>query len=346
MKRAKKIIISVIAVILAAVIAFGSYLGYRLYVNKPKTQNAYQEIYLQKAVSLDVDEHGMFRIIKINDTHFFNGTCEEDVKTLEDLKKILDNTPCDLIVVDGDLAEGFNLSTSYDKYQAIRIFAELIEEYNVPWTFAPGNNDGEIDGENEDVIAFMMQYDHFLCGNEMIIDGAMQFFIDLKQGGETVHTVAILDSLARKPKVTGSYDYMKESQIHWLINGINSRQVKTSVFFHMPTPAFQQAYDNGEAYSDFAMYNTYPYNGIENNELFDDLTADNEYISLISCAHQHSNNMCSFYNGKYYQLSSVSGYSAGYDDFIEPSVTLTEINVNAENVKDMYSFEQIKAQQY
>lgn len=344
MKKVWKIIISIAAVVLAAVIAFGGYLGWRLYGSKPKTQNSYQEIYLQDSASLAVDESGIFRVMKINDTHFFNGTCDKDEKTLSDLRAILDNTPCDLIIVNGDLAEGFNLDASFDKYQAIRLFAELIEEYNIPWTFAPGNNDGEIDGENEDVIAFMMQYDHFLFGNEEDIDGAMQFFIDLKQGETTVHTIAVMDSLARKPKATGRYDYIKESQVNWLIKGVNSRQVSASVFFHMPTPDFQKAFDNGEPYSGFAMYNTYPYDGIENNTLFDEMIADNEYISLISCAHQHSNNMCSFYNGRYYQLSSVSGYSAGYDDFIEPSVTLTEINVFAENAKEMYFFEQIKAQ--
>jgi len=53
---------------------------------------------------------------------------------------------------------------------------------------------------------------------------------------------------------------------------------------------------------------------------------------------------CSFFcEDKWYQLSSVSGYSAGRDDFIVPSVTLTKINVTADNAKDMYAFEQITA---
>ena len=74
----------------------------------------------------------------------------------------------------------------------------------------------------------------------------------------------------------------------------------------MPTTAFQTAYDNGEAYEGFDMYNTYPYDEIKNDDVFDNVIKDNEYITLISCGHQHSNNKCSFYNGRYYQLSSVS----------------------------------------
>ncbi|MGN1202549.1 MAG: metallophosphoesterase, partial [Eubacterium sp.] len=263
-------------------------------------------------------------------------------KTLEGLKAILDETPCDLIIMNGDLVDGFNLKSTYDKYQAIRIFAELIESYNIPWTFAPGNNDGEMDGSNEDIIAYLMQYNNFIYGNEQGVDGSMQFFIDLKANGKLVHSIAVMDSGARKPKATGNYDFIKDTQINWLLEGINERQVKTSVFFHMPTPAFQTAYDNGDAYDGFAMYNTYPYDDIEKNKLLDDMTADNEFISLISCAHQHSNNMCSFYNGRYYQLSSISGYSASHDDFIIPSCTLTVIDTTAADVRSMYTFEQIE----
>ena len=51
------------------------------------------------------------------------------------------------------MVDGFNLNPDYDKYGATRIFADLVDSYNIPWTFLPGNNDSEIDGENEDLIA-------------------------------------------------------------------------------------------------------------------------------------------------------------------------------------------------
>lgn len=343
MKKARKIIVSILAIVLAVIIAFCGYLCYRFYGNKPATQNSYNEIYAHEAVSLDVADNGIFRVLKINDTHFFDGTCEKDAKTLDDLKAILDKTPCNLIIVNGDLVDGFNLKSTYDKYQAISLFAELIEEYDVPWTFAPGNNDGEIDGENEDMIAYMMQYDNFICGNYEDIDGSMQFFIDLKSNGNLVHTIAVMDTGARKIKAIGSYDYIKENQITRLLEGINERQVKVSVFFHMATPAFQAAFDNGKLYEGFPASDYYPMDEIADNELFDNMTADNEYISLLSSGHIHSDNLCSFYNNRYYQLSSVSGYSASRQGFINPSCTLTVIDTNAADVESMYTFEKIEA---
>ena len=347
MNSKKKSLIKVTAIVLAVVLAvlgcFGGYLLYRFNCNKSGSTNDYASVYSQRVSTFDVGEDGKFDVLKINDTHFFNGTCEDDKHTLADLKAILDKTPCDFIVVNGDLVEGFTLRSDYDKYQAIDLFAGLIEGYGIPWTFVPGNNDGEIDGDNDDVIAFMMQYDNFIYGNKEGVYGDMQFFVDLTYNGELAHALAFLDSGMRKPKAIGKYEYIQESQITWLLDGISERKVPTSVFFHMPVPSFEDAFDNGDAYAGFELYKSTPYNGITKNQIFVDMTDDNEYISLISCAHQHSNNMCSFYNGRWYQLSSVSGYSAGRNDYIEPSVTLTSIDVTADNAKDMYAFEQIKA---
>ncbi len=341
MKKFKKAAAVILAIIIVIVGCFGIYILYRFNCNKGDSDIPYSDIYAQEQVSLDADAGGYFRILKINDTHFLNGTCETDAETLNEIEAILDKTPCDLIIVDGDLVDGFNLSASYNKYNAISLFAELIESYNIPWTFAPGNNDAEIDGSNEDIIAYMMQYDNFICGNNESVDSSMQFFIDIYYNDELAHTVAIMDSGMRSPKAIGSYESMTESQIDWLNDGIYERSVTASVFFHMPTPAFQESYDNGAEYAGFDMYNTTPYDDIEGNSLFDEMTQDNEYIKLISCAHQHSNNMCSLYNGRYYQLSCVSGYSAGRDDFITPSCTLISINVNSSEATGMYYFEQI-----
>lgn len=206
-----------------------------------KSTYSYDEIYNAENISFDVGDDGIYTILKINDTHLYNGTCKNDKKTLEVLKQTLDNNSYDMIIVDGDLVDGFNNKLSYNKYKAADIFGELTESCNVPWIFVPGNNDGEKDGTTEELVAYLMQFDHLLYGNEKEITGAMQFFIDLTKNGETVHTIAILDSLSRDGD--GNYDSIKENQIEWLLDGIDSRKVKTSIFFHMPTPAFKTAYE-------------------------------------------------------------------------------------------------------
>lgn len=343
-KKIMKIIAILLAIVLLGAGSFGGYVLYRFNFNAPKDlKNSYDEIYNQPQITYDVGDDGEFSILKINDTHFYNGTCENDAKTIADLKVILDSTPCDFIVVNGDMIDGFNLDADYDKYGAAKMFADLVDGYNIPWTFLPGNNDGEIDGENEDLIAYLMQYKNFVCGNEENVDGDMQFFVDLEYKGELSHSLAFMDSNARTIKAIGEYDYIKENQINWLLEEIDERKVKTSVFFHMNTPAFKTAFEQGEAYENFPSAYVYDLDNITENKLFDDMTADNKYISLISIGHVHSNNMCSFYNGRYYQLSSVSGYNASHPDDMKPSCTLTVIDVAETNVQEMYEFSKIEA---
>lgn len=139
-KSKKKLIVKVIAIFLAIVIiavgSFGGYLLYRFNCDKSNATNNYDTVYSADQVKLSTDDNGIFKVLKINDTHFFDGVCEDDKHTLEDLRVILDKTPCDFIVVDGDLVEGFNLKPTYDKFGAIDLFSTLIEEYDTPWTFA------------------------------------------------------------------------------------------------------------------------------------------------------------------------------------------------------------------
>ena len=206
-KSKKKLALKIIAAVLAVVIIFagifGGYVLYRFNCDKSNAQNSYEEVYNAPQVKLQTDENGVFRVLKINDTHMLNGVCENDVKTLEGIRAVLEEHPCDFLVADGDIVEGFNLSPDYDKFQALDLLARLIEEYDIMWTFAPGNNDFEIDGSNEDIIAHLMQYEHFVYGNEKGVDGSMQFFADVYNGDKLVHSIAVMDSGAREPKLTG-----------------------------------------------------------------------------------------------------------------------------------------------
>lgn len=340
-RKILKIFVSIVIALAVAAAGFFGYVLYRFNCDKSGSDISYEQIYNSDSVSLDIAQNGIFKVVKINDTHLFNGICDNDVKTLEGIENVLNNNAFDLIIVDGDLVEGFNLSPDYDKYNAINAFAKIIDSYDVAWTFVPGNNDGEIDGDNEDVIRYLMQYNNFIYGNSKAADGSMQLFIDLKTDEKTVHSIAVLDSHSRKIKAIGPYDYIKQNQIDWLKNGINERKVSTSVFYHMPTTDFRDAFYNGEPYDGIVRYDNNDYGQIKENALFADAFKDNEYIKLISCAHQHGNNMCAYYNDRYYQLSSISGYGAGKPEGIVPLCTLTTIDVNADDAKSMYEFEQI-----
>ncbi len=337
----RKILIIVLVIIAVAGASFGAYVGGRAWTNKLPLEDDYDEIYAGYNYSVETDENGTLKVLKINDTHLLNGETADDVKTLAGLKSILNKTDVDFIVLAGDLVEGFSLNPAYDKENAIKKICQLVEEYDVPWTFTPGNNDGEIDGSNQDVIAYMLRYEHFLAGNVEGIYGDLQFCVDVTRGGERVHTLAFMDSGMRKPKITGSYDHLRESQVARLKEEIIRRGVRTSLFMHMQTPAFEDAYENGKEYENMPKRLSDSYSSIPKNAILDNMFAGEELLTLISCGHQHGNDLCSYYEGRYYQLSSPSGYSAWMPKDVSPSVTLTTINALAVSVEDTYAFEKI-----
>ena len=93
-KSKTKPIVKAIAIILVIVLvtvgSFGGYLLYRFNCNKSNSTNSYDTVYNAQQVKLSTDNNGVFKVLKINDTHLFDGVCEDYKHTLDDLKVILD----------------------------------------------------------------------------------------------------------------------------------------------------------------------------------------------------------------------------------------------------------------
>lgn len=303
-------------------------------------EHSYSEVYARGDATVEASSSA-YRILKINDTHLISDSTRKDKKTLDELKTVLDRTEFDLIILDGDIFEGYSAKLSFDKPAAAKAVGDLIDGYGKPWTFAPGNNDGQRGGSNEVVIAYWLGYENFLAGNKEGINGAMQFFIDIKYEGRLKHSVAIMDSLSLD--ADDEYDYIKRDQIEALIAGIAERETLVSIFFHMPTPAFKTAYTEGEAYLNFPFSDEYPVDDIPANALFDEMTAGIKNIGLISVGHVHSDNIAYYYNNRYYQLSSLGGYGAVGSNKTSPSYTLTTVDLTATDSRAAYVFEKLSA---
>lgn len=304
-----------------------------------KIENIYDRVYESPSISIQADNEE-FKILKISDTHLINGKTKNDLKTLEKIEVSLSNNKFDLVILNGDIVDGFNLNFSFNKYSAIDSLATILEKYSVSWTFVPGNNDGEMQGDNKKMIAYLMQYEHFIVGNTREVDGDVNFVIDIESNGVVVHSLILLDSHSRKFPVIGTYDHIKQSQIDYVKKISESRSAFVSIFFHMPTARFEKAYNDGILIADYNQNVSKPLGHIKNSELFDNGIADCSNITLISCSHIHSNKMLAFYDNRYYELNSASGYGADRNKNIKTVVTEIAINLLSTSVEEAYSFNQ------
>lgn len=336
--------IALIAIILLALggLSFGAYVGGRVWTNLLPLEHSYDEIYSLGNYSYDVGDDGLFKVLKINDTHLFSGETEKDKKTLDGVEKVIAKESPDFVVLLGDIVDGFNLSISYDKESALAKMATILENYGAPWTLIPGNNEGEIDGSTKDVIAYLLGYDHFVSGNVEGVYGNVQFTIDLTQNGEVKHLLGFMDSGARRPEVIGAYDHFRENQVESMLAVIQEKSVPASLFFHMQTPTFESAFNEGEHIGNMPKRYSQAYDTIPKNATFDKIVEGENLIKLISVGHQHGNSMCALYNNCYYELASPSGYSAWRPEGVNPSITAITIDVEEGLAENIYHFEKIE----
>lgn len=293
--------------------------------------------------TFQVDKNGDFTVLQFSDTHLICGSTKKDTKTFATMRAQIESVKPDLVVVSGDMIEGNNIKSKYNKKTALEAVGTLFEDLNQYWAYVPGNNDGEMCGTSEDVAAFLSQYKYCILADEENLTGATQYVIDLKDAeGKTVHSLVFMDSLARDGN--NQYNFMKADQVAWAKDVLQAKKaenadVKCSFFFHMNTPNFANSGKAGAPYS--AQYNPVPsdfYEGIDGNAALDKVLADADCVGLVSIGHIHpKTNYCSFLNGTYYHVVRASGYNTTKT----PGCVQITIHTSAENTKDMYDFQEI-----
>ena len=295
---------------------------------------------------LPVRDSGNFVILQFTDTHLATAK-GKDARTLAAMEEQVVGLQPDLVVVTGDMLDGFNSKMTVDKRGALDAVAALFERHGQFWAWVPGNNDGEYLGSGADVAAHLgRNYPHCLLSNEEELTGAAQFVVPVQDAeGETVHALVFMDSLARDPETNYlTYDCMKKDQADWLRDQLYALKeqaplARASVFFHMNTPAFTAAKNGGEPYSESYAIIDFPDSwSIRGNELVDRAIAAAGNVGLVSIGHLHPRgNQCAYLDGTYYQVVRASGYQAAR----RPGAALITIHTYDGSPKRLYDFEEV-----
>lgn len=288
---------------------------------------------------LYTDDNGKFTVLQFSDTHFTTGLSWNDVNVLRKMEELTLKYKPDLVVVSGDMLDDGE-SGAYNKKFALDKVLALFESLEQYWAYIPGNNDGIKYGTSADVTAYLSQSDYCLCADEKGVSGGAQYIIDISDGEKNVHSFIFLDTMDYDNEDDEHiYGYVHADQVEWCRNAIDEKirmntDIMFSVFIHENTPNFAKAAIDGDVYKD-----EYPtldevkeeYN-IPKNAPLDEVFKDSGSVGLVSMGHVHpKEGKCSFYNGTYYHITPQTKVSS----------TLITIDTKADNVKDMYNFEQV-----
>ena len=247
--------------------------------------------------SFSFDGAGEFTILQMTDMHLDMGR-RRDKKVLAQIAAQVDAVEPDLAVITGDMLDGHNTQIYRNKRASLENIAELFESREQYWAYVPGNNDGETLGSAADIVAFLgRNYEYCIVGNEKDITGATQYVIPLNYNGAATHQLVFMDSGMRDPATNfNTYDCFKQDQADWLAARLASG-VKTSLFFHMNTPAFSQAISE-------------VWDSIPGNKIIDDVIEAAGNVGLVSIGHIHPPvNWRGTYNGRQYQVVRADGAS-------------------------------------
>ena len=241
-KKAKKIILAVISVIIVLALAIT---GANLLMtqNLIKKGSSYESITTDSQLTPQRDENGYwyfttdgdFKVMHLTDIHIGGGFLSKgvDEKAINAVATMITKEKPDLVVATGDIAFPVPYSAgTFNNYTGARAFANLMESLGVYWTVTFGNHDAESYSyfDREAVAEFYSneEYKHclFSAGPEDV-DGYGNHIIEVKNTqGIITQAMVMIDSQAYVndsiiESIKGTYDNIHPNQVQWYENEIN-----------------------------------------------------------------------------------------------------------------------------
>lgn len=267
-------------------------------------------------VTTFVTDKGL-RILSIADTHIGAGILcgNEDRYALLTIKKIINKTRPDLVVVAGDIIYTTKFQTfNNDNIKAMRLVAGLFEALEVYWAPIFGNHDSEeADYTRQQLGEYLeneqLKYCLFKCGANDI-DGVGNYLINIENTkGEITRTLYLMDTNEylgageRLTKADTKYDNVHENQIVWYDEQVKLQNAKNEsigaaapkslLFIHIPLPQYKLAAASGNVVYGKQRENMCP--GKEYG--FFDKIVELDSTEAVYCGHDHTNDFAIEYKG-------------------------------------------------
>ncbi len=283
-----------------------------------------------------------FVILNITDPHFadydyraffaFQGTAT--------IKKLVEAVKPDLITVTGDIV--CSDSTVY----SIKRFTDLMESFGIPWAPVFGNHDDEGNCDPNYLCDIMMKSPNCILkkGDPEMGFGNYGIRI-LNEDGSLNEVMIMLDS---------HHSQANEKQQNWVREIAKAAgNADVSLFFHVPLPEYQLAYDeakDGKGWK--AEYKAYgnkyeeiccerDENGKPMQRGFFEIIKNAGNIKNVICGHEHMNDFSILYKGVRLtytmKLGKGSGFQPGFDGGTVITIGNKGINCINHKVRSLFS---------
>lgn len=244
-KKAKRIIISVISCILAALIIIACVLFFPLTGTKhTEIWSAGDEFNISDIQTVEKQAEKPFKIMLIADIQLWSNPWDNK-KALEDVKTLVKKSQPDLIVTLGD-----NVSGATSRF-LLKDFIEVMESFEIPWAPVFGNHDSEIP-----MTTLNWQGDMYEKAEHCLFKkgpsnlyGCGNYVVNITEDGKAVQTLLMFDNgryikydNGEKHEIYMGYE--QTAWYEWNVKGIEKSEgqvVPSMTFSHFAQPEFREA---------------------------------------------------------------------------------------------------------
>jgi len=338
----------------------------RRFNNRGKYSHFLLSFPLEKATEVTLPENGVLRVLHLTDLHLTAiPWSKQDRQTVRWVKEAVKFAGADVVALTGDAVGSLFSFRMRDK--ALIEIAEIFEEAQVNWMYTMGNHDGEwayatgkeVEEQNKDqgkeeLYELLKGYKYSLM-QKGYTDGIGNYVVDVVDGdGNVVYGLVNMDSQAKNfdenGKKSKTYQGVTSNQVQWYENQINAlneragREVKSSLFMHVPLYEYVDAWLNYKHVGDFPAINIEARcNEPEKNVGFYDKIKALNSMEFVAVGHDHDFNWLIKYgedkdngfDGVYFSYGRVSGVNA-WQRRAPLGATIIDININAETLDARY----------
>lgn len=200
-----------------------------------------------------------YRILQLTDVHLGDkDNLEEHFKFM---KLTIDDSKPNLIVVTGDL---FTFASKNTARRFLDFLDSSAKEYDAYWTVTFGNHDEQCYFSVDWLTGTLNNYGSRCLFKDIQDDdvfGNTNFAINLMKDNKIFEQLIIMDSNRYQFGDYIGYDYFKQDQIDWYKSLVNYTKeqndgvvVPSLMFYHIPLPEINEAYDKAMAGQDGAIW--------------------------------------------------------------------------------------------
>lgn len=260
---------------------------------------------------LKFNTEGTFKIAQFTDIHW-NPASENNHKTLEIIRMVIETERPDLIVYTGDIVT---------RGPSINAWMEVTappREAGIPWAVTLGNHDDEHEVTRDEIFDLLITLPGFAGEKGPDISGVGNYLLPVaaSTGDETRALIWCFDSHGYPDdrERLGSYDWIKFDQIDWYrresarLTALAGGQILPALaYFHIPLPEYHLI---AEAATTLGLFEEKVCSPDINSGLFNAFLESGDVMGMF-VGHDHVNN----YIGKYMGIDLGYGQVSGADAY-------------------------------